>query len=92
MEEAVNVEKLVNDYLSRFHQHYRLPRHYPEMEALVQWCHDNLGRKYRDWSYHVGHVNDAHTVLHILNPNWCTIFELKWGHLVLGTIDIHKRF
>lgn len=92
MEEAVPIERLVNDYLTRFHKHYQLPRHFPEMEEVKQWCHDYLGNQYRDWTLYVGHRNDPHIVLHILDPNWCTIFELRWAHLILGTIDIPKRF
>jgi hypothetical protein len=87
MEEVIPVEKVVKEYLDRFYKHYKLPRHYPEMEELVQWCHHNLGKKYRDWTYYIGHVQDPHTSLSILDPNWCILFELRWGHLIQGLID-----
>lgn len=92
MEEAHNLERIVNDYLTRFHKHYKLPRHFPEMEEFTHWCHDNLGKQYRDWAFHIGHIQDAYSVLHILNPNWCVVFELRWGHLIQGQLDIPKRF
>ena len=87
MEETVRVAKLVHEYLVAFHGHYKLPRNFNE-GILLTWCHVNLGKEYRDWSYYVGHRDDPHTVLHIKDPRWCRIFELTWGHLIIGTLDI----
>lgn len=87
MEEAVNIKKLVHEYLSQFHGHYKLPRHFCD-DPLIQWCRLNLGKEYKDWSYHLGHRDDPHSVLHIKDPKWCTIFELKWAHLIIGQLDI----
>lgn len=87
MEEAINVERLVKDYLNRFHKHYKLPRHFDEEDELVKWCEDNLGIQYKDWTRYVGHVKDPHTTLSIVDPKWCTVFELRWAHLITGIID-----
>jgi hypothetical protein len=88
MEQPLDVAKLVREYLSAFHKHYKMPRYF-DSESFVKWCKDNLGKEYRDWSYYVGHRDDPYTVIHIKDPKWCTIFELKWGHLIAGTIDIN---
>jgi hypothetical protein len=88
MEEAVNVAKLVHDHLVAFHRHYKLPRYF-DNESFLIWCRANLGREYRDWQFHKGHKKDPYTVIHIKDPKWCTIFELTWGHLIQGTIDIN---
>ncbi len=82
-----SISKLVHEYLAAFHGHYKLPRHFDDNE-LAQWCADNLGTMYKDWSYHKGHTKDPYSVLHVKDPKWCTMFELCWGHLVIGTLDI----
>jgi hypothetical protein len=89
-DESIDIEKLVHDYLSRFHSHYKVPRHFKEESQLKEWCTDNLGKEYKDWSFYKGHVNDSHCVLHIKDPKWCLVFELKWAHLIIGTLDIKK--
>jgi hypothetical protein len=82
--------KLVNEYLLGFHKHYKLPRYFDDENFLV-WCRDNLGKEYRDWSFYKGHKKDPWTVIHIKNPKWCIIFELTWGHLIQGTLNIQKH-
>ena len=82
-----DIATLVHDYLARFHKHYKLPRHFDEEDELVEWCKP-IGAQYKDWNFYKGHPDDQHCVLHILDPKWCTLFELRWGYLVIGMIDI----
>ena len=86
-EAPVDVAKLVHDYLVGFHKHYKLPRHF-DFDPLTEWCTANLGKEYKDWTHYVGHRDDPHTVLHIKDPKMCMIFELIWGHLIIGQLDI----
>jgi hypothetical protein len=86
MEEAVNIEKLVKDYMARFYKSYRIPRH--NIDHIEVWCKANLGREYRDWTLYRGHSKDPHASLSIIDPKWCTIFELTWSHLIQGQLDI----
>lgn len=83
------VAKLVREYLDGFHGHYRVPRHFDEEIELLGWC-KGIGTQYRDWTYYKGHQKDPHCALSIKDPKWCTLFELRWAHLILGTIDRAK--
>ena len=85
MEEAINIERLVKDYMSRFYKSYRIPRH--GIDDIEHWCKANLGREFRDWTLYRGHSKDPHCSLSIIDPKWCTIFELKFSNYILGTID-----
>ena len=89
MEETLNVAKLVHDYLARFYKHYKLDKDQTDTE-FADWCLSNLGREYRNWMYHPGGSYDTYSVIHILDPGWCTVFELRWAHLIIGTIDIKQ--
>ncbi len=79
------LNRLVKDYMARFYKSYKIPRH--GIEDIEQWCKDNLGREFRDWTLYRGHVKDPHASLSIIDPKWCTIFELKFYKYILGTID-----
>jgi hypothetical protein len=83
----IDVQKLVHEHLIGFHKHYKLPRYFDDNEFLI-WCRSNLGKEYRDWQFHKGHKKDPYTVIHIKDPKWCTMFEIRWGHLIMGMIDI----
>jgi hypothetical protein len=84
-----NVAKLIREYLDGFHGHYRVPRHCPEEDDLKEWL-AQTGAQYRYWIYYKGHVEDSHCVVNIKDPHWCTLFELRWTHLILGTVDRPK--
>ena len=86
MEQQVNVAKLVRDYLNGFARSYKIPRHYAEEDDLLKWC-EAIGPRYQDWHYYKGHVEDPHCSLSIKDPKWCTLFELRWAHLITGSID-----
>ena len=88
MEQANSTEiaKLVKEYLDGFHGHYKVPRHYEEEDDLLKWLYAS-GTKFRDWGYYKGHPKDPHCAVHIKDSKWCTLFELRWAHLILGTID-----
>ena len=88
MEQQINAEKLVRDYLRRFAKSYKVPRRYDQEQELLEWC-DGIGIKYKDWTYYKGHVEDPHCALSIKDPKWCTLFELRWAHLIMGYIDIN---
>jgi hypothetical protein len=79
------LNRLVKEYMARFYKSYKIPRH--GIEDIEQWCKDNLGREFRDWTLYRGHVKDPHASLSIIDPKWCTIFELKFSKYILGTID-----
>jgi hypothetical protein len=79
------LNQLVKEYMARFYKSYKIPRH--GIEDIEQWCKDNLGREFRDWTLYRGHVKDPHASLSIIDPKWCTIFELKFSKYILGTID-----
>jgi len=85
MEEAVDIEKLVKEYMARFYKSYKIPRH--GIEGIERWCRENLGTEYKDWTLYKGHTKDPHASLSIIDPKWCTIFELKFSDYILGTID-----
>ena len=85
MEEAVNIERLVKDYMSRFYKSYQISRH--GIDDIEIWCNANLGREFRDWTLYRGHSKDPYCSLSIINPKWCMIFELKFANYILGTID-----
>jgi len=85
MEEAINIEKLVKDYMARFYKSYKIQRH--DIEDIELWCKSNLGKEYRDWTLYKGHPKDPYASLSIIDPKWCTIFELKFTDYILGTID-----
>jgi hypothetical protein len=87
----IDIEKLVNEYLTLFYKHYKLPRHFEQETELLEWCKSNLGKEFRDWNFYKGHSTDPYTVLHIKNSKWCVMFELTWSPLIIGTIDILKR-
>ncbi len=76
---------LVREYMSRFYKTYRIPRQ--SIEEIELWCKDNLGREFRDWTLYKGHRLDLHASLSIVDPKWCTIFELKFADYILGLID-----
>lgn len=76
----LDIPKLVSEYLGRFHKAYRIIK--PAPNDLVEWCESNLGKNYRDWFIFPGGKYDDHSILHILDSKWCTIFELKWGHYI----------
>lgn len=76
---------MVRVYMSRFYKTYKIPRH--GIEDIEQWCKDNLGTQFKDWNLYKGHVKDPHCSLSIINPKWCTIFELKFANYIIGTID-----
>lgn len=82
----IDIEQMVREYLDRFHRHYKLDKNQTDRE-FADWCLDNLGREYRDWMYHAGSRYDSYSVIHIQDPKRCTIFELRWSDLILGTID-----
>jgi hypothetical protein len=86
VEQQVDVAKLVHDYMRGFAKSYQVPRHYNEEDELLEWC-ASIGREYRDWTYHKGHPKDPHCSLSIKDPKWCTVFELRWAHLIIGSID-----
>jgi hypothetical protein len=79
------LEQLVKEYMARFYKSYKIPRH--DIEQIELWCRTSLGREFRDWSLYKGHVKDPHASLSIVDPKWCTIFELKFSDYILGTID-----
>ncbi len=79
---------MIREYMSRFHKTYKIPRH--GVEYIEAWCEDNLGRKYNDWAFYRGHHKDPHCTVSIVDPKWCTIFELKFADNILGTIDRPK--
>ena len=85
----MNIDKLVSEYLSQFHGHYKVPRHFDDDE-LMAWL-KTTGSEYRDWSYYKGHTADPHCVVHIKDRKWCTLFELRWAHIIIGTIDKFHR-
>jgi hypothetical protein len=74
--------------MDRFYKVYRIPRH--GIEEIEQWAKANLGREFRDWALYKGHSKDPHASLSIINPKWCTIFELKFCNSILGIIDRPK--
>lgn len=78
--------KFIRQYMDGFHGHYRVPRHYEEEEDLLEWL-AKTGPKYRAWTYYKGHPKDPHCAISIKDPKWCTLFEVQWSHLVIGTID-----
>jgi len=86
MEQPLDVSKLVNEYMRSFSKSYCVPRHYEEEDELLKWC-KGIGRQYRDWTYYKGHYKDPHCALSIKDPKWCTIFELRWAHLIIGNLD-----
>ena len=79
------ISQLVKEYMDRFYKIYRIPRH--DIDHIEIWCRDNLGREFRDWALYRGHSKDPHASLSIIDPKWCTIFELKFADYILGTID-----
>jgi hypothetical protein len=85
MEEALNIEKLVKEYMARFYKSYRIPRH--GIDHIEIWCKANLGTEYKDWTLYRGHIKDQYASLSIIDPKWCLIFELKFSDYILGTID-----
>lgn len=85
MEQPIDVERLVREYMARFYKTYKIPRY--DIEDIEQWCNDNLGKQYRDWTLYKGHPRDPYCSLSIIDPKWCTIFELKFSKDILGTID-----
>lgn len=84
----LDIERLVKEYMDRFYKSYRIPRH--GIEDIEQWCQANLGKEFRDWTLYRGHTKDPHASLSIIDPKWCTIFELKFSNSILGTIDRSK--
>jgi hypothetical protein len=86
----INVAKLVSEYLSQFHGHYRVPRHFDDEVELLAWL-ETTGSQYRDWGYYKGHPNDPHCAVHIKDSKWCVLFELRWAHVIIGTIDKHHH-
>ena len=73
--------------MDRFYKIYKIPRH--GIEEIELWCRANLGREYRDWTLYKGHPKDPYCSLSIIDPKWCTIFELKFTEYILGTVDRH---
>lgn len=86
--ETEQLNRLVQEYMDRFYKIYRLPRH--GIDEIEDWCRLNLGREFRDWALYKGHPKDPHASLSIIDPKWCTIFELKFAKDILGTIDRPK--
>lgn len=82
------ISRMVREYMSRFYKTYKIPRH--DIEDIEQWCKANLGTEFRDWTLYKGHRMDPHASLSIIDPKWCTIFELKFSDYVLGIIDRPK--
>jgi len=89
MEQPIVIERLVKDYMNRFYKTYKLPRH--GIDDIAQWCKDNLGKEYKDWTLYKGHSKDPHCSLSIISPKWCTVFELKFADSITGTIDRNDR-
>lgn len=85
MEQPLDIQRLVKEYMDRFYKVYKLPRH--GIEDIEQWCKSNLGKEFRDWTLYRGHPKDPYASLSIVDPKWCTIFELRWGNSILGTVD-----
>lgn len=83
------ISQMVREYMARFYKTYMIPRHNRD-HIIEAWCEENLGRKYNDWTFHRGHHKDPHCTVSIVDPKWCTIFELKFADLILGTIDRGK--
>lgn len=83
----IDVAKLVHDYLVSFSKHYKLPRHFDD-EPFLEWCNENLGKQYKDWTFYKGHPKDTHCVIHIKDSKRSVIFELTWNHLIIGQLDI----
>lgn len=81
------ITRLVKEYMDRFYKIYKIPRH--GIEEIELWCRANLGREYRDWTLYKGHPKDPYCSLSIIDPKWCTIFELKFTEYILGTVDRH---
>lgn len=79
------LNRFVREYLARFYKTYKLPRH--NIDHIEQWCKDNLGTEFKDWTLYKGHRMDPHASLSIIDPKWCTIFELKFSDYIQGIID-----
>lgn len=85
-----DITRLVSDYMDRFHKTYKVPRHGVD-QMIEEWCDSNLGRKYRDWTFYRGHVKDPYCAVSIVDPKWCTIFELRFAEHIIGTIDRKQK-
>lgn len=83
------INQMVREYMARFYKSYKIPRH--GIEHIEQWCKANLGTEFRDWTLYRGHRMDPHCSLSIIDPKWCTIFELKFADYILGTIDRSRK-
>ncbi len=79
---------MVREYMSRFYKTYQIPRH--GIEPIEQWAKDNLGTEFKDWTLYKGHYKDPHASLSIVDPKWCTVFELKFADYIQGLIDRPK--
>lgn len=79
------ISRMVREYMSRFYKIYKIPRH--DIEPIEQWAKANLGIEFKDWTLYKGHRLDPHATLSIVDPKWCTIFELKFADYILGLID-----
>lgn len=86
MEQSLDIEKLVKEYMRNFCKHYRLPYGFAEEYDLLVWC-NQIGKRYKDWTYYKGHYKDPFVTLSIRDPKWATLFELHWGHLIKETVD-----
>lgn len=82
------IGRMVREYMARFYKIYKIPRH--DIEPIEQWAKDNLGSEFKDWTLYKGHRLDPYATLSIIDPKWCTIFELKFSDYILGIIDRPK--
>lgn len=82
----------IHSYLKKFDYHIELKlgaSYSKEYKEFDEWCHNNLGEKYKDW-YIIGQggSKDINYTIHLRNSRWGILLALRFPELVTNTFDI----
>ena len=82
----------IHRYMKKFDYHVELKlgaTYSKEYREFDEWCHANLGEKYKDWFIMgQGGAKDIQYILHLKHSRWGILLALKFPDLVLNTFDI----
>lgn len=88
----VNVERSVREYRDRFYKIISLNKRDLDVIELKDWCRDNLGRQYLDWTIIDRGRQQPNLELWIREEERYLIYRLRWGndHETYNLGTVHK--
>ena len=71
--------RAADEWLSRFEYTLILDKGKVTKDELKSWCHDIIGKEYKDWYLFSGGTGCAVAFLHIVDSRMSSLAVLRWG-------------